>query len=225
MKRILAITGIMLAVLSFTSGCYTLVRPPLSAIQADSTAIVNYYHKEFTDNSIENYHFYGTGIYGGYPYNPYRWHMRYDWFTGTYYYDPYYYDYRYYNRDWYYYNDRYYWYRDGYWYYTPSPGSGSSGGDQSDKTPGRRTLSVPRSIGPSAGSPSTAPSGMGTPRVSSGSAQPPSTPAATLPSPSTGDAKSYSTPKSSSGGSSSSESSGESKKETSNNRRTSKPKR
>jgi|GEM_PF-1734511 len=221
MKRLLTISGVFLAVLAFTTGCYTLARPPLSAIQADSTAVVSYYHKEYTDNSIENYHFYGTGVYG-YPYNPYRWHMRYDWFTGSYYYDPYYYDYRYYNRDWYYYNNRYYWYNDGYWYYTPSPGSGSSGGDQSDKTPGRRTLSVPRSIGPSAGSPSTAPSGTEAPRVSSGTAQPPS---ATLPAPSTGDAKSYSTPKSSSGGSSSSDSSGESKKETSGSRRTSKPKR
>jgi hypothetical protein len=222
MKRTITISGILLTVLTLTSGCYTLVRPPLSAIEADSTAIINYYHKEYTDNSIENYHFYGTGVYDGYPYNPYRWHMRYDWFSGSYYYDPYYYDYRYYNRDWYYYNNRYYWYRDGYWYYTPSPGSGSSGSGQDQKTPGRRSLSVPRSIGPSAGSPSTAPVDNEIPGVSSGSAQIPS---AKPLAPSSDDAKSYSTPKSSSGGSSSSNSSGESKKESSDNRRTSKPKR
>jgi hypothetical protein len=204
------------------SGCYTLVRPPLSAIEADSTAVINYYHKEYHDNRTENIQIYDP--YGHYSYSPYRWHMRYDWFTGNYYYDPYYYDYRYYSRDWYYYNNRYYWYRDGYWYYTPSPGSGSSGSNDSDKTPGRRTLIVPRAIGPSSAPPPSSVSEEK--RYSSGSAQPLSTPSTTDSSPSSSETKSYSTPKSTSSGSSSSDSSSkETKTESSGNRRSSKPKR
>ncbi|MCD6234899.1 MAG: hypothetical protein DRP86_04360 [Candidatus Neomarinimicrobiota bacterium] len=221
MKRILLNLSFLAALLIFTSGCYTLTRPPLSAIEADSSAAITYYHEEYHDNRVENYNFYDP--YGYYSYSPYRWHLRYDWFTGNYYYDPYYYDYRYYNRDWYYYNNRYYWYRDGYWYYVPSAGSGSSGGNDSDKTPGRRTLSVPRAIGPSSHSTGSLPPPSENIRVSSGNATP-----VTSPPPATsGETKSYSTPKSSSGGSSSSssEKQKETKTENSNNRRSSKPRR
>ncbi|MGC9513409.1 MAG: hypothetical protein ACP5D8_07230 [Fidelibacterota bacterium] len=221
MKHILFNLWMLAIILISTSGCYTLTRPPLSAIEADSSAAITYYHEEYNDNRVENYHFYDP--YGYHSYSPYRWHLRYDWFTGNYYYDPYYYDYRYYNRDWYYYNNRYYWYRDGYWYYTPTPGSGSSGNDDSGKTPGRRTLTVPRAIGPSSPSPGSIPAPSANTRMSSGNASPVSSP----PPATSSETKSYSTPKSSSGGSSSSssDSSKETKTKSSDNRRSSKPKR
>ncbi|MDD3806518.1 MAG: hypothetical protein PHE86_00590 [Candidatus Marinimicrobia bacterium] len=222
MKRYLLFFAAFGFLLTFLSGCYTLTRPPISAIEVDSTTAITYYHKEYYDNRIENYHFYDP--YGYYSYSPYRWHLRFDWFTGSYYYDPYFYDYRYYGSDWYYYNNRYYWYHNGYWYYVPSPGSGSSGDDESN-IPDKRTLTVPRAIGPSSPPPSNSPfTPTNDSRYSSGNATPLNTPPPTS-SPSS-EVKSYSTPKSTNGGNTSSDTSTETKSQNSNsNRRTTNPKR
>ena len=103
MKKIYPLL-LFLLILS-VSGCYTIVNQP-SVLPEDLRISLN---EDGTNNAeiTNNYYLY-NGLYYNRPYYANRQNLRYDWFSNSYYYDPYYYNYNYYYDDhrWYYHRNR-----------------------------------------------------------------------------------------------------------------------
>lgn len=150
MKKLL-ISGLIITAMS---GCYTIINQPSVLPETASGNVVEnnvinvenlysspYYYNAYFDDW--DYGYYMDGRYYNRPYYVDRTHLRYDWFSGTWYYDPFYYN----NRSFYY---------DNRWYhYQPAPisGGGTTVEPPTQTQRDRNISRIPGSAVPPAGSP------------------------------------------------------------------------